>query len=153
MEFRHHHLTLPDLTPADRIVHSVTTLTCALRDAPAIACNNQLAAIQALCQAIHRWAHPKLPLSKVLQVTTPHPTHKRQRSVLLPMRRPATVQPHALLPRVVIQTPNVASFATSLPSTKEKYEPVARCNRSKVLHSVDPPPPRVDNAIDLGSIA
>ena len=45
VEFRHHHLTLPDITPMDHIVHGVTTLTCALQDAPTIACNNKLAAI------------------------------------------------------------------------------------------------------------
>ena len=62
VEFRHHHLTLQDVTPADRIVHGMTTLTCALCDAPAISCDNQLAAIQALRQAIHRWAQPTLPV-------------------------------------------------------------------------------------------
>ena len=61
VELRHHHLNLPDLTPDDRIFHDVTTLTCALRDAPVIACDNQLAVIQALRQAIQRWAHPTLP--------------------------------------------------------------------------------------------
>ena len=62
VEFRHHHLTLQKVTPADRILHGVTTLTCALCDAPAIACDNQIAAIQALRQAIPRWAHPTLPV-------------------------------------------------------------------------------------------
>ena len=68
VEFRHHHLTLPDITPTDRIVHDVTTLTCALHNASAIVCNNQLAAIQALRQDIHRWSYTTLPLSKVPQV-------------------------------------------------------------------------------------
>ena len=35
-----------------RIVHGMTTLTCALYEAPNIACDNQLALIQALHQAI-----------------------------------------------------------------------------------------------------
>ena len=91
VEFRHHHLTLPDITPTDRIVHGVTTLTCDLQDAPSIACNNQLAAIQALCQVIHSWDQPTLTLLKVTQVTTPLPTLTRRRSVLRPMRCPKTV--------------------------------------------------------------
>ena len=53
VEFRHHHLTLKDITPADRIFHGVTTLTCDLRYATTIAYHNQLAEIQALRQAIH----------------------------------------------------------------------------------------------------
>ena len=131
----------------------MTTLTCTLRDAPAIAFNNQLAAIQALRQAIHKWAHPTLPFVKVPHVTTPLPTHTRRRSVLLPMHRPTTFQPHALLPRVVIQKPNVSPSAPKMPTTKEHYEPVSRHTRSKVPHTVDPPPPRVEKATDLGPIA
>ena len=34
VEFRHQHLTQPEVTPMDRIVHGVNTLTCALNDAP-----------------------------------------------------------------------------------------------------------------------
>ena len=45
VEFRHQNLTLPKIIPMDRIVHGVTTLTCALKDAPIIACNNQLVVI------------------------------------------------------------------------------------------------------------
>ena len=56
VEFIHHHLTLQEITPADRIVHGVTTTTCDLHDAPAIACKNKLAAIQDIRQAIHLWA-------------------------------------------------------------------------------------------------
>ena len=54
MEFRHQHLTQPEVTPMDRIVHGVNTLTCALKDAPQIACDNQLFAIHALQQAVQR---------------------------------------------------------------------------------------------------
>ena len=153
MEFIHHHLTLPDITPTDRIVHGMTTLACALHDAPSVACNNQLTEIQALRQAIHQWSQPTLPLSKVLQVTTLLPTPTRRRSVLLTIRRPATIQLHSLLPRVVIQTPNASPLAPKIPSTKEHYEPVARCTRSKVPHTVEPPPPRVSKATDLRPIS
>ena len=54
MEFRHHHLTQPTVTPMDRIVYGVNTLTCALHKAPNIACDNQLFAIKAFHRAIQR---------------------------------------------------------------------------------------------------
>ena len=113
--------TLPPYPPR----HYTSGPHCPRHDAPTIAYNNKLASILALCQAIHRWAHLTLPLLKVPQVTTPHPTHTQRRSVMHPMRRPETFQPHSLLPRVVIQTPNAALSAPRLTSSKEKYDPVA----------------------------
>ena len=52
VDFRHHHLTHPSVTPMDRIFHGVNKLTCALHDAPHIACDNKLLAINTLHQAI-----------------------------------------------------------------------------------------------------
>ena len=52
VEFRHHHLTQPTVTPMYRIFDSVNTPTCALHKAPKIVCNNQLFAIKALHQAV-----------------------------------------------------------------------------------------------------
>ena len=37
---RHQPLTQPKVTPMDRIVHGVNTLTYALKDAPQIACDD-----------------------------------------------------------------------------------------------------------------
>ena len=65
VEFRHHHITLPDITLTYHIVHSVTTLMCALQDAAAIESNNQLTSIQALHQAIHQCYQPTLLFAKV----------------------------------------------------------------------------------------
>ena len=48
VDFRHHHLTQPEVTPMDRIFHGVNKLTCTLQDAPHIACDNQLFDIKAL---------------------------------------------------------------------------------------------------------
>ena len=106
-----------------------------------------------LHQAIQRWDQPTLPFAKVLQVTTPPSTHTRQSSILHPMRRMTTVQPQDLLTRVVIQKPNASPSEPNIPSTKEHYEPVARRTRSKFPHTVEPPPPRVTKATDLGTIA
>ena len=51
VDFRHHHLTHPTVTPMDRIFHGMNKLTCALHDTPHITCDNQLLAINALHQA------------------------------------------------------------------------------------------------------
>ena len=152
VEFRQHHLTLPKITPMDRIVHGVNTLTCALQDAPSIACNNQLAVIQALRQAIKLWAHPKLPFVEVPKVTTPPPTNTQRRSILGPMRRLTNVKPQDLLPRVVIHKPNASTSAPKIPSIKEHYKPVSQRTWSKFPYTVDSPPPMVAKATDLGPI-
>ena len=85
VEFRYHCLTQPTVTQMDRIVHGVTTLTCALHEDPSIACENQFAVIQALHQAIQRWAKLKFPTRTKQHLTTiPHRSTK-QRSILCPM--------------------------------------------------------------------
>ena len=88
VEFRHHHLTQPEVTPMERIVHGVNKPTCALQDAPQIACDNQLFAINTLHKAIQRWTTSnKPPRVKPPRATTLHP-HAQPRSILRPMRRP-----------------------------------------------------------------
>ena len=126
---------------------------CDLQDAPTIAYNNQLAAIQALNQAIQQWAKPTLPVSKVPQVTTPPPPRTRQHSILLPMCRLTKDQPQDLLPRAVIQKPNASPSTPKIPSTKDNYEPVARRTRSRVPHTVDLPHPRLNKSTDIGPIS
>ena len=68
------------------------------------------------------------------------------------MRRHAPVQPHASLPRVFIPMPNEDLSAPRVPSTRERYDPIERHTRSRIRHTVDPPPPRVDKATDPGPI-
>ena len=103
----------------DRIIHGVAILTCNLHDAPTIACDNQLAAIQAVHQAIQLWAKPTLPVDKKPQITTPPPTRTLQHSILHPMRHPKKDQPPDLLPRVVIQKPNASPITTKGTITQE----------------------------------
>ena len=138
VEFRYHHLTLPDITLMDHIVYGVTTCMCSLQDNPAIACNNQLVAIQSLHQAIQRWAQPTLPFATVPQVATPPPTHTLRRSILRPVCRTTKVQPQDLLPRVVIHKHNALPSSPTMPSIKENYEPVARCTRYQSTTSCGP---------------
>ena len=48
VEFCHHYLIQPQLTPADRLLCGVNTLMCYLKDSLAVACDAQLVTIQAL---------------------------------------------------------------------------------------------------------
>ena len=121
VEFRYHNLTLPNVTPTDRIFYGVTTLIWVLQDSPTIACNNQLASIKALHQSIQQWSKPTQPVAKV---ATPPPTRTRQYSILCPMRRPTKDQPQDLLPWVVIQKPNASPSKRTVTSTKDNYLPI-----------------------------
>ena len=136
VKFRHHHLTHPTVTPMNRIVHSAKNLTCALHEAPTIVCDNQLAAIQALHQAIQRWATLKLPARTKPHLTTPTPTSTSKRSILRPMRRPHKYQPQDVPPRVVIQKPNASPIPTTVTSTIIHYEPVALRTMYRVPQTV-----------------
>ena len=138
VEFRHNHLTQPTVTPMDRIFHGVNKLTCALHDAPHIACDNQLLAIDALHQAIQRWTKTKRPLQ-----TKPHCTplfHMRTRpcSTLRPMRRPQEEQPPASPPNVVIPKPP-AILLPQIPIASHD-EPIARSTISRFPSMYRAPP-------------
>ena len=129
VEFRHHHLTHPEVTPMDRIVHGMNKLTCALQDALQIACNNQLFAINALQQAVQRWTTSNTsPRAQPPRATTLHP-HARTRSILRPMRRPHKDRPPAPLPRMVIPKPPDRPIPPT-PTTSPE-EPIARRTRSE----------------------
>ena len=136
-----------------RIVHDVTTLTCALHKATTIACNNRLSAIETLHQSIQRWAKLTLPERTKPHLTTLTPMSTRQRSILRHMRRPHEDQPHDIPPRVVIQKPNASPIPTTVPSIKNQYEPVARRTMSEVPQTVDQQTPRVNKTPDTGPIS
>ena len=88
VEFRHHHLTQPIVTPMDGIVRGVNKLTCTLHHAPHITCNNQLLAIDALHQANQKWTKTtRPPQTKPHRNTLSH-MRTRPRSILRPMFRP-----------------------------------------------------------------
>ena len=91
--FRHHHLTQPEVTPMDLIVHGVNKLICALKDAPQIACDNQLFTINVLHQAVQRWTTSNTyPRAQPPRATTLYP-HNQRRSILRPMRRTREERP------------------------------------------------------------
>ena len=128
VKFRHNHLTQPTVTPMDRIFHCVNKLTFALHDAPHIACDNQLLAIEALHQAIQRWTKTTgPPQTKPHRTTLPH-MRTRPRSILRPMRRPQEHRPPDSPPRVFISKPP-AILITQLYIVSQD-EPILRRTRS-----------------------
>ena len=137
----------------DRIVNDMTTLTCALHDVPTIACDNQLAVIQALHHAIQRWAKLTLPTRTKPHITNPPPTSTRHCSILCHMRRTHEDQTLEIPPRVVIQKPNTSPIPTAVPSTTGNYEPLARRKSSRAPHTVDQLSPRVNKTPDTGTIS
>ena len=58
VDFLHQYITAPTVTPADRILHSINTLTGAIKETPIAVYDAQLKAIKALQDACHRW-HPQ----------------------------------------------------------------------------------------------
>ena len=105
VEFRHQHLTQTKVTPMDRIVHGANTLTCALKDAPQIACDNHLFAIRGLQQAFQRWT-----TTTTAPRAQPHPILRNicpPREDKPPAPPPWVVipKPPTPLPRVVIPKP------------------------------------------------
>ena len=152
VEFRHNYLTQPTVTPMDRIFHGMTTLTCALYKTPTIACDSQLALIQALHQVIQRWSKLTLTAQTKPHLITLPPTSTRQRSILRPMRFPHKDRPQDVPPMVVIKKPDASLIPPTVPSTISHYEPVARRTRSRVSQTMDQPPPRVSQTSDTGPI-
>ena len=55
IEFRHHKLNLPSVTPEDKVLHGVQQLTAALKNTPASKIYAQLQAIKALQDTIDHW--------------------------------------------------------------------------------------------------
>ena len=54
-KYRHHYLTQPTLTPEDRFLHGLQTLTCSLEDASSQMCEEQLRSISTLQGLFVQW--------------------------------------------------------------------------------------------------
>ena len=134
----------------DHIVHGMKKITCALHDAPHIAGDNQLLAIEALHQAIHRWTKTTRPPQTKPHRTTLSHTRTRPRSILRLMRRPQDDRPPASPTRVVIPKPT-AILIPQIPIASQD-EPFARCTQS-TFPTMDPSPPRVNKTTDTAPIA
>ena len=55
LDYLHHYLTQQTLTPEDRVLYGLQTLTCALEYAPTETCDSQLRDISALRDVFWRW--------------------------------------------------------------------------------------------------
>ena len=152
VEFRHHYLTQPVLTPEDRLLHGMNTLSCALKDAPSVACDAQLQALANLREIFHHWAErdgavdgqgfEPLPgrtqQSEFLQQVG-HPT----RDLRAPLR-PAESEPlpKPSHPRHVAPKPSIPAAApprVAAPAPRVEV-PLPRVDRAR-----GGPPPRVAN--------
>ena len=149
VEYRHHHLTQPTVTPMDRIVHGVNKLTCDLHDAPYIAGDNQLLAIDALHQAIQRWTKTTRPPKTKPHRTTLSHTRTQPCSILRPMRLPQEDRTPASPPRMDIPKPP-AILIPQIPIAIQD-EPIGRCTRSR-FPTMDRSPPRVNKTTDTEPI-
>ena len=80
VKYRHHHLTLPTVTPADRIVHGIHLLTSALHNVFTTRSDAQIKAIGDLGDIYQQWrtANPAQkpainPVQKPNDTTVPAP--------------------------------------------------------------------------------
>jgi len=147
VEFRHHYLTQPDVTPANRIVHGVQTVTKALTGDPATACDAHIEAIEALRAAFNKWQSPapgarpvtptKLPPRPVKQRAAPKRPHK-QPKILLPLH----AQPPPRVQTTKLRRPQVSQSPQSVPRVEPSpiTEPVARRMRSHQNRPAAPTP-------------
>ena len=86
VEFLHQYITAPTVTPADRILHRINTLTGAIKETPITVYDAQLKGIKALQDACHWWAFPGTPENH------PNPIAPRK---TLPLRQsPRVSNPH-----------------------------------------------------------
>ena len=82
VKYRQDHLTLPSVTPADRILHGLQLLTGALVDVPTARCDAQLKAISDLRDACSRWQanspvqDPVGPATSVSKTMSPANVHR-----------------------------------------------------------------------------
>ena len=94
VEYRHQSITGPTVTPADRILHGIYTLTNALTDASSAVHDAQLNAIIALGDACQSWARHSKP-GPQQHVRQPSPPH-----TLKPTQHKPTPPPPRQSPRV-----------------------------------------------------
>ena len=114
LELRHHHLTIPTKTPADHIINGVEKLTTAINAAPAVECDNRLAAIQALRQAFHWWLRPTVQPSPDPPPKLHQPTSIRSNPSIL--RRAQCIQQSAKSPPRVVPNISQAKVFTHTPA-------------------------------------
>ena len=61
IEFRHHHITQPSITPEDRVLHGLQQLTADLQGSPSSQSGDQIRALQYLQYTLNNWAGDTTP--------------------------------------------------------------------------------------------
>ena len=154
VDFRHHHLTIPTVTPADTIVHSLDAITNAISNTPSTTSDAQLHAISTLRDLFSQWEAPLTnppppPPRPPPTIWSPNPPSPQP--FLAPAREPTaepTVSPsptHRLLPNLkpgrppglprVCHTPKKVNF--NLPPAPRVAAPIAQ---PKVNFTLTPAP-------------
>ena len=112
LKYRHHYLTQPTLTPEDRVLHGLQTLTCALEDAPIQMCDEKLRAIITLHELFGQWTKnvTTYPNQNKAPRVPPNNPHEKQKTkpIIQIVNRPTYHMPPTptQAPRVqVMQTP------------------------------------------------
>ena len=151
--YRHHHLTLPTVTPADRILYGLHLLTSTLHNVPTARSNTQLQAIGKLGDICHQWQATKPapksasnPIENPNEATVPTPVasssvrHSPQLQGQVP--KPSLSQETQVHEAVPQLAPRVVTFdpppAAMLPAPRVAIEiprphepiPIARRMRS-----------------------
>lgn len=142
VEFRHQHLTTPTVTPADRVLHGINTLSNALKDSPSSICDDQLQAISALRDICTAWAQTLPAASSPSPPLTRAPTDASAARVVRPSPVPQPSIPPPSAPRVEPSVPRVEPSAPRVDSFTST-EPVAHRTRSQTQSASPPsaPPP------------
>ena len=138
VEYCYDHLTLPSVTPADRILHGLQSLTGALANVPTACCDAQLKAISNLRDACIQW-QASSPVQDPVGPTTSVPKTMSPANVQRSLRLEAQVRPLEASPRP--ETP-VQSIAPS----HQDSQPASRVRKVTWgnLTTITPhPPPRV----------
>ena len=153
VEYRHDHLTIPNVTSADKILHGLQSLTGALVDAPTTRVDAQLQAIERLRDACHRWRASSETTSHSGTPVVPAPTgrtHPPRRSPRLQTQLQSIVPsppddqlaPRVTTPlhRVPIDTPSYTQPTPRvvIPTPPIKHEPIARRTRSQMPQAAEP---------------
>ena len=127
VEFRHQTIATSVVTPKDRILHEITTLTDSLKDVPKSQEDSQLQAIAALRNASNSWEAPnEIPDPAVpIPRTTPTQTRRAMKIIERNMQQPAITHQ---------KTP-------SLPNEPARCEPAPR---QTIYQQVPAPSPRVN---------
>ena len=107
VKFRHSYLAQNYLTPEDRIIHSMSILTCTMTDAPAVTFITQLDAITDICNLFFQWRD-------TIDIPSPVPDPSVDPSTP-PTLPPMRTHPLIYIPCVSLPTPMPSVAPTKAP--------------------------------------